>query len=1712
VRALLRKIVDRTISSESFGAGVAAESSRPDTLPPRIEPLPGFTDDTARTAADETKRPPQQAPFDPVKEDGPRTVSSNDFTMAFEEGVVADLSFAEELAPSEFPPEESTSPAAIEGDDPEGPRTVTSSDYTIAFEEEAPSDPPPVDLSATMAIQPDQTLSGDPAAPRAVTDSDLTFAFVEEASPTNDDPRATHGHGATVDLAEMQSEQMEMLTGMWQGTIAPDTKPGMTIKAATPGGASQTHLVVRPRTVRAPQEPSPHGADYELLDTIGKGGMGVVYSARQASIDRTVAIKMIRREMAADDDQRQKFLSEAVVTGDLDHPNIVPIYDLGSNEAGALFYSMKRVEGTPWMKVVRQKSRSENLEILMKVADAVAFAHSRGVVHRDLKPENVMLGDYGEVLVMDWGLALLAPRFRHLGSVMQSGGMGGTPAYMAPEMASGPLDRIGTASDVYLLGAILYEVLTGKPPHAGKDVMSCLYAVARNEIQATDESGELMDIARKAMATEIQNRYNSVLEFQAAIRLYHSHSESILLSDRADEDLAQATTTRDYQDFARAVFGFQEALSLWDGNERASRALLVAKSAYAECAMAKGDLDLAASLLDAEEPSFGDLRRKVTAAQRERSVRQRRLKLMVRTAQGLVATVVVVVTAAFFLIRAQRDRAVVAESEATAQATRADFEATNARAAEADAETKRDQAVTAEQVAKQQRDRAEAAEKEAQADRDKAVTAEQAAVAAEKAEAALREQEQILKQQKEYEAYIAQVGLVAAKIDENAFGYATRLLDDCPPHLRNWEWGRLMHLCRQSAQTFREDGPIDAACYSPDGRRVLTGSWEGHAREWDVATGQPVGVIEHGMYVHAVAYSPDCQLIATGSNDETGELRLWNAETRALVKTFNGHTDAVLSVAFSRDGKRLLSGSYDNTARLWDVDSGEQLRVFKGHTFWVWSAAFSPDESHIVTASQDGTAIIWSVASEEKGAPFTGHEGPVYSAAFSSDGQHVATAGYDKRILIWRPDQVKPFDFASLSTNSRPAKPNYLALVGHGAPVRCVRFSADGHTLMSASHDNTIKLWELSQATCRQTLRGHAGWVRTCSFSPDGQSVLSAGYDHQAKIWNTTQYEEVRTFGGHDDGLLGASFSPDGQRIVTASRDRTAKIQEIAPGRQPTSLSEGHAFLVSSVAFSPDGRQVFTGAGDDTIRSWDVAKGGEIRTFDHTGREGIFALSSDGQRLLTGSDAGTCRLLDVDTGNVLSELTGHRSEVTAVAISPDGQILYTGDAAGRGRLWSAADGQRLHLLEGHSRKITAALFLAGGKRLLTSSTDNSVGQWDVATGKELIAQVLKHPQGVTAMAASHNGQYVVTACEDHRIRLWKLDSGPRILREIDAAGCAVSSVAISADGRRALTACADNKVRLWDLTSGAEIHGARAGGAGDALIDTGRNAVWSAVFSPDGAHVATAGGNDAKLWQIDNGREVMAFSPHGAVAGAAFSPDGQRVATCSWDGTIKVWNPTTGAVELKFVASPDKYVNSIMFSPDGTKLLSASDDKTAKVWDASTGKLLVTLPGDGADDGHSDSVRSARFSQDGKRVVTGSSDKTARVWDLETGRSIAVLKGHDWDVLAAVFSDDGTKVMTGSEDKTVRIWDVATGAVLNVLQGHTAAVTSVAFTPDGSRAATGGQDNAVKLWDATTGKEILHLKQHSQEISSVTFSPNGKLLLTGSRDGTAVLWPAADWH
>jgi len=343
--------------------------------------------------------------------------------------------------------------------------------------------------------------------------------------------------------------------------------------------------------------------DYSLMRLLGEGGMGSVYLAHQASLDRNVALKMVRPEVAGDAHTREKFLSEAAVTGALEHPYIVPVHELGQDSEGAVFLAMKRITGKSWSDQIAALSLERNLEVLMRVCDATAFAHAHGVIHRDLKPANVMLGDYGEVYVVDWGLAARVPGVAPEDDVarkaptLQPGAAAGTPSYMSPEMAVGDVQAMGPASDIYLLGAILYEVLAGKPPHPGNTALLCLARAAKNVIEETEVRGELMDVAQRAMATRPEDRYPTVQAFQDALRTWREHAESQHLVERARAQLVEAEATQGYEDFAQALFRLQEALTIWNGNAVARQELVACRLAYAECAWARENLDLAESVL-----------------------------------------------------------------------------------------------------------------------------------------------------------------------------------------------------------------------------------------------------------------------------------------------------------------------------------------------------------------------------------------------------------------------------------------------------------------------------------------------------------------------------------------------------------------------------------------------------------------------------------------------------------------------------------------------------------------------------------------------------------------------------------------------------------------------------------------------------------------------------------------------------------------------------------------------------------------------------------------------------------------------------------------------------------------------------------------------------------------------------------------------------------
>lgn len=1579
------------------------------------------------------------------------------------------------------------------------------------------------DASATRRTSNDDVLADDAASD---TNINRTSNYDE---PPRDPSRAT-AIGHTIDARNLSPEEKARVTAMWKGMATPAVSPRMTVKTAEPATADlrKSTLVVKPRDVRKTDEPDSISADYELLNLIGEGGMGVVYAARQASIDRVVAVKMLNAEIAGDSEQRHKFLSEAVVTGELDHPNIVPIYDLGSNESGALFYSMKRVVGTPWLEVIQKYALSQNLEILMKVADAVAFAHSRGVIHRDLKPENVMLGGFGEVLVMDWGLALSTGTFRKSGSITQSSSMGGTPAYMAPEMATGPVEKVTAASDIYLLGGMLYEVITGQPPHTGKNIMNCLYAAARNEIQPTKHSGELVDVARRAMSTAPSHRYATVQDFQAAVRAYQSHSESVVLSARAEDDLTDAEQTKNYQTFARALFGFQEAVALWSGNTRAAQRLIEAKLAYARAATAKEDYDLGASLLDAHEPRHAELRKKITAAQKERDARQARLRMLRRVAAGLVLTVLTVVSVAFVVVYRYWNEA----NEATnrALAAQKDLVKANDGLALKSAEALRNAGI------------AEANAKTATANEE---AAKANLLEAQRAQAAEKEQ----RSQREYEAYVAQIGLASAKIEENAAAQALELLQNCSPQRadsadhRNWEWRRLLHLTKQSHLTIPLGERVESVAVSPDGESVLLGAFGGAVRLVN-AMGEESFAFHHGAPLNVVLFAGNRQhAITAGGAAKSGDVQVWDltGEAPRSLLEFQAHDTPVLAAATTADGTRLATASADGAVKLWSlsVDSAEPAaREFRtpliGHSGAVWDVDFSPDGSHVVTAGQDRTAIVWSVDQAKNDWPlpaFRGHAGPVYACAFSPDGRRVVSAGADRRVLLWDIDQIETIDLDELARDNAPvAAPRFVELRGHTAEVRSVDFAPDGSQVLSASSDHTVKVWNASKGTLLKTLRGHEDWVRSCRFAQGGRQAVTGSYDNTASIWPIAEYREQIVFADDNAAaVLSTAASTAGKWIATAHQDGAVRLWDRATGQLEDTLVEGHAFLGETAKFFPDGQRILTGARDSTVRIWDVASGAEQMRLTDTSsaaQDVVAALDPSGNWLCTGISAATeqarqtsvrpfaqlWRLDGTPEAQVLSLDVLSDVSLSAAAFAARKSWLFTGRDDGPGELWDLDKMQLLRELRGHARRINAAHFTADGETLITASDDHTVLEWDPQTGEKRRGRELFHPRPVTALAVTPDERLAITTCADHKVRVWNR-SKSQVVAELPHAGQSVSSVAVSPDGARAATVShqvasgreAEYQIHLWDLQTFQEIGstGASRGWLDDAPR---RSTVWQASFSPAGDRLLAVGGRHARLFNLATRRQERSFGPQGAVIRLAFAngnPD--RFVAAGADGSAKVWDIGERRVVQKLEGVHTGRLNSAVFSPDDQQILTAGDDGQLVLWDIDTATAKLRF------NERSGRIRSAEFSSNGARIVTAADNGAATIWNAANGEMEREFGVGGTALNCAALSPDESLLIAGDADNNVHVWNVENGEPKPNFSGHTAEITAVAFSPDGSRILTAARDNLVKIWDVT-GKELLTLRGHSMEVTSAAFIGDSERpdVLTSSRDGTAILWPAPD--
>ena len=613
-------------------------------------------------------------------------------------------------------------------------------------------------------------------------------------------------------------------------------------------------------------------------------------------------------------------------------------------------------------------------------------------------------------------------------------------------------------------------------------------------------------------------------------------------------------------------------------------------------------------------------------------------------------------------------------------------------------------------------------------------------------------------------------------------------------------------------------------------------------------------------------------------------------------------------------------------------------------------------------------------------------------------------------------------------------------------------------------------------------LEGHSGSVREVAITPDGRRAVSASWDNTLRVWDLESGQSLRTLQGHSSEVIGVAITPDGRRAVSASYDNTLRIWDLESGQSLRTL-ESYSDLVPGVAITPDGRLAVSACEDDTLRVWDLESGQSLRTLKgHSSSvTGLaVAITLDGRRAVSASEDQTLRVWDLESGQCLRTLQGHSRAVLGVAITPDGRRAVSASGDQTLRVWDLESGQCVSTLEGHSSSVNGIAITLDGRRAVSASYDNTLRVWDLESGQSL-RTLQGHSSSVNGIAITLDGRRAVSASGDQTLRVWDLESG-QTLRTLQGHSSSVNGIAITLDGRRAVSASGDNTLRVWDLESGQTLR----------TLEGHSGSVSEVAITPDGRRAVSASGdNTLRVWDLESGQTLRTLKGHSSsVSGVAITPDGRSAVSASYDRTLRIWDLESGQ-SLRTLKGHSSSVSGVAITPDGRRAVSASGDNTLRVWDLESGQTLRTL------EGHSSSVSGVAITPDGRRAVSASGDNTLRVWDLESGQTLRTLEGHSSSVNGIAITPDGRRaVSAASYDRTLRVWDLESGQTLRTLEGHTDKVNAVAVTRDGRRAVSASGDKTLRLWNLESGKEIATFIGES-DMLSCAITPVGGTITAG---------------
>ena len=1142
---------------------------------------------------------------------------------------------------------------------------------------------------------------------------------------------------------------------------------------------------------------------YEFDGEVGRGGMGAVLRVRDLDLGRNLAMKVIlgrqdregRDTPPVDPQLLQRFLDEAQITGQLDHPGVVPVHELGIDAAGRVYFTMRLVRGVTADEVfvaAREGrdgwTQTRALEVVLKVCDTMAFAHKKGVLHRDLKPSNVMVGKFGEVYVMDWGLAkvlgeterrdlrvrpsstaisrVLTDRSKDEADVdspllTMDGAVVGTPCYMSPEQAEGRVELLDQRADVYAIGAMMYELLAGRQPYVSPGARVSPYAILAavqagppTPIHHLDKTvpAELIAVCEKAMARDLAHRYPDVRTLADDVRAY-----------------LEKRVVRAYRTGPLAEMG------MWVRRNR----LLAAVAAAAVVILVGGVVSTSVFAVQAEERSTQVAT--LNAAQRTR------------------------LTEASWSAFNMADRWLAAGDATTTDAATRQRNAREAllllvRAVTFDPANR----VAWERLGWEASARRERWRPPVILTLPHDATLSRGVFCAN-------------------ETRLLATGVSAARLWDAASGRLLLSLDgvshtvvgpdgtrmvavDGYGTARMWDTatGKLL-FSLQHATASRNDGSVRAS-FSRDGARLCTAG-AGAAKVWDAIAGTLVA--SFGSPTGGAAMSPDGTRVATYM--ASGDVCVWDVATGASTATLE-HRDRGEPrryrepvVSFSADGSKILT-EHGAKVRVWESTTGKLAfllgadgaffspegqrvvaRAGRGWSCWDASTgkmkftfqqepgvryiAFSPDGTRLATASRSGVAMVWDALTGTL-ARTLAHQGAITDLVFSADGTRLMSLTEEGEASVW---------------DAGTGRLVFSFLREDGA--NSAAFSADGTRLLTVCSDKTVRVSEVGTGKLWSVF-GDPRLVMHAAVGRSGTRLATASYGGVAEIWDAATGRRVSRL-EHGDGVWHVAFTADGERLVTSSSDRTARVWKVDSGELLWSLD--HPCSVRRATFDPDGTRVVTVSDDEVARVWDAGSGEPRLSLAHRGSVWCAVFRPDGRELATASEDKTAKVWDAATGSVRLTLV-HEGGVKSVAFGQDGKRLVTASEDRTAKVWDASTGALLATLD-HASAVRTAVLHPDGCRVVTTSDDKIALLWDASTSKVL--HTLAHGGLVVSAAISPDGMRVVTASEDETVKLWDADTG-KLLASLRHQG-ALRSASFSPDGRQVIATGREDFAKLWNL-------------------------------------------------------------------------------------------------------------------------------------------------------------------------------------------------------------------------------------------------------------------------------------------------------------------------